>query len=270
MAWMFSDNDRTKADVDHPVAGIFWHPTYLHCSQVENGDIESFETYTLYLHSTPINWSHMTSKMSPPFWWQFLDGIASPSTYPVSQFSQHLPCQSVGEWVIDSFRMEIAIASPSFASLFLRVFSSYSEADPDRSFPAAPKPSLNESFAQAGWLALKALHWRCKKCVNRDKWQVLLQISVFGGPSFKYLLEKFVWDHTSLNFVHTKKNPFQGGLAFFIMPLPVLLSLLGTDTTHLLVLFTPGGGWWWGCWDGESFVGSSQNPWPFSSDLWSL
>ena len=117
MAWMFSDNDRTKADVDHPVAGIFWHPTYLHCSQVENGDIESFETYTLYLHSTPINWSHMTSKMSPPFWWQFLDGIASPSTYPVSQFSQHLPCQSVSGWVIDSFRLEIAIASPTFASL---------------------------------------------------------------------------------------------------------------------------------------------------------
>ena len=36
-----------------------------------------------------------------------LDAIASPSTYP---------CQSVGEWVIDTFRLEIAIASPSFAS----------------------------------------------------------------------------------------------------------------------------------------------------------
>ena len=39
-----------------------------------------------------------------------LDVIAFPSTYP---------CQSVGEWVIDSFRLEIAIASPSFASLLL-------------------------------------------------------------------------------------------------------------------------------------------------------
>ena len=38
----------------------------------------------------------------------FLDAIASSSTYP---------CQSVGEWVIDSFRLEIAITSPSFASL---------------------------------------------------------------------------------------------------------------------------------------------------------
>ena len=45
----------------------------------------------------------------------FLDGIASPSpsTYP---------CQSVGESVIDSFRLEIAIASPSFASLFQKSF----------------------------------------------------------------------------------------------------------------------------------------------------
>ena len=50
MAWMFSDNDRTKADVDHPVSGISRHPVYLHCTQVENTDIESFETYTLYLH----------------------------------------------------------------------------------------------------------------------------------------------------------------------------------------------------------------------------
>ena len=41
----------------------------------------------------------------------FLDAIASPSTYPVSGS------------VIDSFRLEIAIASPSFASLFLRMFS---------------------------------------------------------------------------------------------------------------------------------------------------
>ena len=49
----------------------------------------------------------------------FLDGIASPSpsTYP---------CQSVGESVIDSFRLEIAIASPSFASLFQTMFSSLS------------------------------------------------------------------------------------------------------------------------------------------------
>ena len=33
--------------------------------------------------------------------------------------SQHLPL-SVSEWVIDSFRLEIAIASPSYASLFQR------------------------------------------------------------------------------------------------------------------------------------------------------
>ena len=39
----------------------------------------------------------------------FLDAIASPSTYP---------CQWVSQWVSDSFRLEIAIASPSFASLF--------------------------------------------------------------------------------------------------------------------------------------------------------
>ena len=45
---MFSDNGRTKADVDHPVPGISWHPAYLHCSQVENTDIESFETYALF------------------------------------------------------------------------------------------------------------------------------------------------------------------------------------------------------------------------------
>ena len=45
---MLSDNDRTKANVDHPVPGISWHPAYLHCSQVENTDIESFETNTLF------------------------------------------------------------------------------------------------------------------------------------------------------------------------------------------------------------------------------
>ena len=39
----------------------------------------------------------------------FLDAIASPSTYP---------CQWVGQSVIHSFRLEITIASPSFASLF--------------------------------------------------------------------------------------------------------------------------------------------------------
>ena len=42
---MFSDNDRTKADVDHPVSGVSRHPAYLHCTQVEDTDIESFETY---------------------------------------------------------------------------------------------------------------------------------------------------------------------------------------------------------------------------------
>ena len=40
----------------------------------------------------------------------FLDAIASPSTYP---------CQWVSGSVIDSFRLNIAIASPSFASMFL-------------------------------------------------------------------------------------------------------------------------------------------------------
>ena len=39
----------------------------------------------------------------------FLDAIASPSSYP---------CESVSGSVIDSFRLEITIASPSFASLF--------------------------------------------------------------------------------------------------------------------------------------------------------
>ena len=39
----------------------------------------------------------------------FLDAIASPSTYP---------CQWVSGSVIDSFRFQIAIASPSFATLF--------------------------------------------------------------------------------------------------------------------------------------------------------
>ena len=48
-----------------------------------------------------------------------------------------------------------------------------------------------------------------------------------------YLLEKFVWHHTSLNFVHTKKNPFQGALAFFDNASSVLLSLLGTDTDYI-------------------------------------
>ena len=41
----------------------------------------------------------------------FLDAIASPSTYP---------CQSVSEWFIVS-DLEIAIAYPSFASLFLSI-----------------------------------------------------------------------------------------------------------------------------------------------------
>ena len=41
-------------------------------------------------------------------WIEFLDAIASPSTYPMS----------VGQWVIDSFRLEIAISFPSFGSLF--------------------------------------------------------------------------------------------------------------------------------------------------------
>ena len=66
---MFSDNGRTKADVDHPVPGISWHPVYLHCSQVENTNIDRFETYTLHIHySAPVHWSHMTLKTSPPHW----------------------------------------------------------------------------------------------------------------------------------------------------------------------------------------------------------
>ena len=40
----------------------------------------------------------------------FFDAIASPSTYP---------CQWVSGSVIDSFRLNIAVASLSFASLFL-------------------------------------------------------------------------------------------------------------------------------------------------------
>ena len=45
---MFSDNGRTEADVDNHVPVNSWHPAYLHCSQVENTDIESFETNTLF------------------------------------------------------------------------------------------------------------------------------------------------------------------------------------------------------------------------------
>ena len=47
----------------------------------------------------------------------FLDAIASPSTYP---------CQWVGQWVSEWFivsDLEIAIASPSFASLFYHVLN---------------------------------------------------------------------------------------------------------------------------------------------------
>ena len=47
---MFSDNGRTEADVDDHVPGISWHPVYLHCSQVENTNIDRFETYTLHIH----------------------------------------------------------------------------------------------------------------------------------------------------------------------------------------------------------------------------
>ena len=43
-----------------------------------------------------------------------LDAIASPSTYPCQSVSG-----SVGQSVIDSFKLKIAIASPSFASLFV-------------------------------------------------------------------------------------------------------------------------------------------------------
>ena len=42
-------------------------------------------------------------------WAKYLDAIASPGSYP---------CQSISEWVSDSFRCD-AIASPSFASLFV-------------------------------------------------------------------------------------------------------------------------------------------------------
>ena len=46
----------------------------------------------------------------------FLDAIASPSTYPMGQWVSG----SVSEWFIVS-DLEIAIASPSFASFFLNV-----------------------------------------------------------------------------------------------------------------------------------------------------
>ena len=59
-----------------------------------------------------------------PWWWQFgamqaanlhrwcfLDAIASPSNYPCDL--------SVSEWVINSFRLEIASASIELASLFI-------------------------------------------------------------------------------------------------------------------------------------------------------
>ena len=48
----------------------------------------------------------------------FLDAIASPSTYPCQSVSG-----SVSGSVIDSFRLEIAIASPSFVSSLLFGFA---------------------------------------------------------------------------------------------------------------------------------------------------
>ena len=62
--------------------------------------------------------------------------------------------------------------------------------------------------------------------------QNFIRFKFFQSATF-YLLEKFVWHHTSLNFVHTKKNPFQGALAFFDNASSVLLSLLGTDKNYI-------------------------------------
>ena len=58
------------------------------------------------------SWFVISLKELYDYYLLFLDAIASPSAYP---------CQSVGEWVSESFIVsdfEIAVASPSFAILF--------------------------------------------------------------------------------------------------------------------------------------------------------
>ena len=79
--------------------------------------------------SLMISWCSTTSNLR----FIFLDAIASPSTYP---------CQWVSGSVIDSFKLEIAIASPSFASLFWQKLSDSLEPFPSSrllsSAPLAP------------------------------------------------------------------------------------------------------------------------------------
>ena len=85
---------------------------------------------------------------------------------------------------------------------------------------------LNQVQANAVWGSFR--HLAVKE--EKQLWQIIpLPIFLF---IYFYLLEKFVWHHTSLNFVHTKKNPFQGALAFFDNASSVLLSRLGTDTDY--------------------------------------
>ena len=65
---------------------------------VGQGPLHTMQSVSLYSRMSVLEFLH------------FLGAIASPSTYP---------CQWVSGSVIDIFRLEIAIASPSFASLFL-------------------------------------------------------------------------------------------------------------------------------------------------------
>ena len=64
---------------------------------VGQGPLHTMQSVSLYSRMSVLEFLH------------FLGAIASPSTYP---------CQWVSGSVIDSYRLEIAIASPSFASLF--------------------------------------------------------------------------------------------------------------------------------------------------------
>ena len=71
--------------------------------------LDNFGHYSDFGAMEWVGWKGLRVSKYVQIFITFLDAIASPSTYP---------CQSVSGSVIDSFRLEIAIASPSFASLF--------------------------------------------------------------------------------------------------------------------------------------------------------
>ena len=70
----------------------------------------------------------------------FLDAIVSPSSYP---------CQSVGQWLIVS-DLEIAIASPSFASLFCEMWVYLSAGGHERGDVAAWNTPIKSFEAEEG------------------------------------------------------------------------------------------------------------------------